>query len=206
MKYDIPEEYRPFVASVKRQCKKYGIELVLSPSNNVVLTDDFSQNCSGYFCETDKALVVACGRPFKEWFEILIHEFCHMEQWKSDERWNAWNDNTGKTWDWLAGNIMLNKKQIATMLDLMVELEKDCEVRAVEKIKKWGLPISQTKYIKKANLYLYSYYMLPILKRFPTGIYYDKTLTDMCPKGFKKSYRDVPPDMAEYIIANYSKK
>jgi hypothetical protein len=70
----------------------------------------------------------------------------------------------------------------------------------------WGLPINKTRYIKKANLYLYSYYMLPILKRFPTGIYNDKTLTDMSPKGFKKSYRDVPKDMAEYIIANYSKK
>jgi hypothetical protein len=48
--------------------------------------------------------------------------------------------------------------------------------------------------------------MLPVLKRFPTGIYNDKTLTDMSPKGFKKSYRDVPKDMADYIIANYSKK
>lgn len=206
MKYDITEEYRPFVSSVKRQCKKYGIELVLSPSNNVVLTDDFSQNCSGYFCETDKVLVVACGRPFKEWFEILIHEFCHMEQWKSDERWSNWNDNTGKTWDWLAGNVMLNKTQLSNMLDLMVELEKDCEMRAVEKIKKWGLPVNKTRYIKKANLYLYSYYMLPILKRFPTGIYNDKVLIDMSPKVFKKSYRDVPEDMVKYIIANYSNK
>ena len=206
MKYIVPEEFKPFITSVKRQCKKYGIELVLSPSKNVVLTDDYLQECSGYFCETDKALVVACGRPFEEWVEILIHEFSHMEQWKSDERWDNWNNNTGKTWDWLAGNIMLNKKQIATMLDSMVELEKDCETRAVEKIKKWGLPVNQTRYIKKANLYLYSYYMLPILKRFPTGIYNDKVLLDMSPKGFKKNYRNVPKDMSEYIILNYSKK
>jgi hypothetical protein len=48
--------------------------------------------------------------------------------------------------------------------------------------------------------------MLPILKRFPTGIYNDKTLVDMSPKGFKKTYRDVPEDMRKYIISNYSKK
>ena len=206
MKYEIPEEYKPFMASVKRQCKQYGIELMLCPSNSVVLTDDFSQNCSGYFCETDKALVVACGRPFHDWFEILVHEFCHMEQWKSDERWNKWNDNTSKTWDWLAGNIMLNKTQLSNMLDLMVELEKDCEMRAVEKIKKWGLPINLTRYVKKANLYLYSYHMLPIIKRFPTGIYTDKMLIEMSPKGFKKSYRKVPADMAKYMVENYAKK
>lgn len=80
MKYEIPEEFKPFMASVKRQCKAYGIELILSPSKTVVLTDDFSQDCSGYFCDRDKALVVACGKPFNEWIEILIHEFCHMEQ------------------------------------------------------------------------------------------------------------------------------
>jgi hypothetical protein len=205
MKYNIPEEYRPFISSVKRQCKKYGIELILSPSKRVVLTDDYLQECSGYFCDTDKALVVACGKPFEDWFDLLIHEFSHMEQWKSDERWGAWNDATGKTWDWLAGNIMLNKTQVLNMLDSMVELEKDCEMRAIEKIKKWDLPVNLTRYVKKANVYLYSYYMMPILKRFPTGIYTDKTLIEMAPKNFKKTYRNVPKDMAEYIILNYSK-
>ena len=206
MRYNIPEEYKPFITSVKRQCKKYGIELILSPSRRVVLTDDYLQECSGYFCDTDKALVVACGKPFEEWVEILIHEFSHMEQWKSDGRWNDWNDNTGKTWDWLAGNIMLNKTQVLNMLDSMVELEKDCEIRAIEKIKKWNLPVNLTRYVKKANVYLYSYHMMPILKRFPTGIYTDKTLIEMAPKGFKKTYRNVPKDMSEYIILNYSKK
>jgi hypothetical protein len=206
MRYNIPEEYKPFITSVKRQCKKYGIELILSPSRRVVLTDDYLQECSGYFCDTDKAIVVACGKPFEEWVEILIHEFSHMEQWKSDERWNDWNDNTGKTWDWLAGNIMLNKTQVLNMLDSMVELEKDCEIRAIEKIKKWNLPVNLTRYVKKANVYLYSYHMMPILKRFPTGIYTDKTLIEMAPKGFKKTYRNVPKDMSEYIILNYSKK
>ena len=42
MKYDIPTEFKPFMTSVKRQCKTYGIELVLSPSRNVVLTDDYT--------------------------------------------------------------------------------------------------------------------------------------------------------------------
>jgi hypothetical protein len=48
--------------------------------------------------------------------------------------------------------------------------------------------------------------MMPILKRFPTGIYTDKTLIEMAPKGFKKTYRNVPKDMSKYIILNYSKK
>lgn len=206
MKYDIPQEYRPFIASVKRQCKTYGIELMLSPSKTVVLTDDFSQDCSGYFCDTDKALVVACGKPFKEWFEILIHEFCHLEQWKTDPRWKKWTDACGKTWEWMSGDTIMNKTQLRNVLDDMIELEKDCEIRAVEKIRKWNLPVNITQYVKKANVYLYSYHMLPEIKKFPTGVHTDINLIEMAPKTFKKSYRKVPDDMANYIIAKYTNK
>lgn len=204
MKYEIPDEYKPFISSVKRQCKTYGIELVLSPSRNVVLTDDFTQDCSGYFCDRDKALVVACGRPFEEWFEILVHEFCHMEQWKNDSRWVEWTDACAKTWEWLAGNAMMNNTQLRNVLDTMVELEKDCEIRAVEKIKKWELPISVQKYVQKANVYLYSYHVLPDIKKFPTAVHSDMELVKMAPVKFKKSYRKVPPEMKAHIIRKYA--
>lgn len=206
MKYEIPDEFKPFVSSVKRQCKAYGIELVLSPSRTVVLTDDFSQDCAGYFCDRDKALVVACGKPFIKWVEILVHEFSHMEQWKSDERWTKWTSSCGDTWDWLAGEKIMNQKQLMGVLDDMVELEKDCEMRSVEKIKKWGLPIPVSKYIQKANIYLYSYYMLPELKKFPTNIYDDKSLISMSPSVFRKSYRKVPEKMQNHIIKHYANK
>jgi hypothetical protein len=206
MKYDIPPEYKPFIASVKRQCKTYGIELMLAPSKTVVLTDDFSQDCSGYFCDRDKVLAVACGKPFKEWFEILIHEFCHLEQWKTDPRWDKWTDACGKTWDWMGGGVIMNNTQLRNVLDDMVELEKDCEMRAVDKIRKWELPVNITQYVKKANVYLYSYHMLPTIKQFPTGVHSDPALVEMAPKTFKKSYRKVPDDMAKYMVNKYKAK
>jgi hypothetical protein len=206
MKYEIPTEFKPFMASVKRQCKTYGIELVLSPSKNVVLTDDYTQDCSGYFCDTNKALVVACGKPFEEWVEILIHEFSHMEQWKTDDRWDKWGIACGKTWEWLAGDIIMNKKQLLAVLNDMVELEKDCEMRSVEKIREWGLPVQIKQYVQKANIYLYSYYMLPEIKRFPTGVHSDNKLMKLAPTVFKKSYQKVPDDIRNYILTNFSKK
>jgi hypothetical protein len=206
MKYNIPPEFKPFMASVKRQCKTYGVELMLAPAKKIVLTDDFEQECSGYFDSDEKVLAVACGKPFIEWFEILIHEFSHMEQWKTDPRWEEWHDYTGHTWGWLSGEKIMNKSQLAKALDKMVEMERDCEMRAVEKIRKWELPIPINRYTKKANTYLYRYYMLPEIKRFPTGIYTDKKLAEMSPDTFKKSYRKVPADMAKHIVKYYSKK
>lgn len=206
MHYDIPQEYKSFMASVKRQCKTYKVELMLAPSKQVILTDDFLQECSGYFEDTERALVVACGKPVEEWMQILIHEFCHMEQWKSDDRWGKWNIACGKMWGWMAGEIIMNKKQLANVIDDMIELESDCEMRAVEKIKQWNLPINTTIYTQKANIYLYSYAMMPYLKRFPTGIYYDKELFKMSPSKFMKSYKKVPSNMYDYMLANYSNK
>ena len=67
MKYEIPQEFKPFVANVRRRCKINGVELMMAPSKTVVVTDSFSTDCSGYFDEADKVLAVACGKPFEEW-------------------------------------------------------------------------------------------------------------------------------------------
>ena len=48
--------------------------------------------------------------------------------------------------------------------------------------------------------------MLPVIKRFPTGVHSDAILIDMAPKTFKKSYRKVPDEMAKYMVAKYTGK
>jgi hypothetical protein len=206
MKYNIPSEFKPFLNSVKRQCKTYGVELMLSPSKNVILTDDFLQECSGYFEDTEKVLVVACGKPTHEWMQILVHEFCHMEQWKSDDRWDKWADACGKLWAWMDGTSIMNKSQLSKVLDDMIELEKDCEMRSVEKIEKWGLPIDTELYTRRANCYLYSYGLMDKLKRFPTGVYTNEVLVNMMPSKFQKSYKKVPRVIEEYMVNMYAKK
>ena len=203
MKYDIPKEFKPFVAYVKRMCKLKGIELMLSPSKTVVLTDSFSTDCSGYFDDTDKVLAVACGKPFHEWIEILIHEYAHMQQWLSDPRWGYWTDCCGELWSWMDKEKIMNNSQLNKVLDGMIELERDCEVRALGLIDKWGLPINKSAYKRKANLYLYSYRLMPILKKFPTGIYYNKSIVEMCPPRMLKKYQKVPEPISNAILSIY---
>jgi hypothetical protein len=206
MKYDIPKEFKPFVNSVKRQCRDYKVDLVLSPSRKVVVTDDFETECGGYFDGDNRDLVVACGKPFEKWVEILVHESSHMDQWKSDDRWDKWGVSCSSMWAWLSGEKIMNRTQVSKMLDDMIELEKDCEMRAVEKIKKWGLPINVGKYIQRANIYLYSYGMMHKLKKFPTDIYSDNKLVAMASSTFKKNYKKVPEDIAEHMVRFYSQK
>ena len=204
MKYDIPDEFKAFVQNVKRRCKAHRVELVLSPSRTVVLTDTFSADCSGYFDETDRVLAVACGKPFEQWIEILIHEYSHMEQWIHDERWTHWSDCCFRMWEWMDGELELDDENLEYVINGMIELERDCELRALTNIIKWDLPINKTRYARKANLYLYSYRLMPIIKKFPTGIYDNEELVKMCPHRICKRIKDVPEKLKNRILELYT--
>lgn len=203
MKYDIPDEFKQFVAHVRRRCTVNGIELMLSPSRNVVLTDSFSADCSGYFDDVNKVLVVACGKPFREWIEILVHEYSHMQQWLDDDRWGHWTDCCLELWSWLDKEKVMNNVQLNKVLDGMIELERDCELRALDNIVKWRLPINKARYRRKANLYLYSYRALPIIKKFPTGLYENAELLKMCPPRISKNYKTIPDNVMDLLIITY---
>jgi len=204
MKYEIPPEFKQFVANVRRRCSANRIELVLSPSRNVVITDSFSTDCSGYFDDVNRTLVVACGKPFEEWIEILVHEYSHMQQWLGDERWSHWTDCCLDLWSWLDGDKVMNTQQLTKVIDGMIELERDCEVRALENIRYWKLPINKARYGRKANLYLYSYKAMPIMKKFPTGLYDNVDLIKMCPTRIKKNYNTIPQDVLDLIVKTYA--
>lgn len=203
IKYDIPDSFKPFFKVVKRRCTENKVSLVLSPSKNVVLTDSFSTDCSGYFDDYNKVLAVACGKPFEEWIEILVHEYSHMEQWIEDDRWSYWTDCCQDLWAWLDKEKMMNSSQVDKVVDGMIELERDCELRAIANMRKYNLPINKSEYQRKSNLYLYSYRMMKKIKRFPTGIYYNKTLVSMCPSKIKSNYKEVPADIYDLIVSLY---
>jgi hypothetical protein len=203
MKYEIPPEFRQFVAHVKRRCKANRIELVMSPSRNVVVTDSFSTDCAGYFDDVNRTLVVACGKPFNDWIEILVHEYSHMEQWLGDERWSHWSDCCYNLWAWLDKDRIMNNAQLTELMDGMIELERDCEVRALENIRRWNLPINKSRYARKANLYLYSYRAMPVIRKFPTGLYDNKALIDMCPPRMYKRYESVPKPVMDVLVKTY---
>lgn len=203
MKYDIPDEFKQFVANVKRQCTRHKIELMMSPSRTVVITDSYSTDCSGYFDDVDMVLVVACGKPFKEWIEVLIHEYSHMQQWEDDNRWDKWTDCCGKLWEWIDHDIELEDDELNDVINGMIELERDCELRALENIEKWNLPINKSMYKRRANLYLYSYRMLPKIKKFPTGIYTNTDLVQMCAPRINKNYNMIPDNIEKEILRLY---
>lgn len=141
---------RSFIGEIATTCAANNISFNLSASNNVVTG---SGRVSGYF--DGGKLVVAGGGEVDHWLGILVHESCHMDQCLEDSRiWREVDPYLEGVDVWLNGGRPRLKE---SPFKKVVELELDCERRAIRKIKKYRLPLDIELYAQKANAYLFSY-------------------------------------------------
>lgn len=149
-----------FIKHVDRACKKKGFELELINSIFIDIGDNAPS--SGYFSEDEKK-IVACLKT-KDFLGILVHEFGHFNQYIEDREWyEECSISYIKVFEWLDGKRIRN---ISFHLGKCLELELDCEKRAVELIKKFNLGINIEDYIQRANAYMYFWRYLEHSRRW----------------------------------------
>lgn len=82
---------------------------------------------------------VATKRDLETWLGIFVHETCHVDQHTSKPEWfEASEVAVQRLDDWLGGSKVDN---IDHMVRRVIELEWDCERRALAKIRRNKLPI-----------------------------------------------------------------
>ena len=160
----IPKEYSAFITDVRKRAKKHGVKFLINKHQNFVECGGIRSN--GYFSDEDPVtLAVGMGsRPLHQWFIILLHESCHMDQWiEQTDVWNSCTIGTGE-WDtmaiidlWINEVVELSVNQRNDYIRRSFEVELDCEKRAAAAIEKWNLPIHVPQYIQKANAYVTFY-------------------------------------------------
>lgn len=149
-----------FIEYVKAECKANGIRFILRDVKYLQPTRKIK--CSGYFDEESKSLVVATKSS--QWFEILVHEFAHLTQWKDQcTVWKEGGLGLAKMNNWLEGKQVRGIKQA---LAKVRDLELDNEKRSVRIIKKWNLPVDLKLYIQKANAYILFYNWMYYTRRW----------------------------------------
>lgn len=152
-----------------------------------LLDDNFSicvlqkrriNKCGGWFDQAKMELKVAYKNKYG--FEILIHEYCHYLQWKNDNKFfNEKVKEVGIVFDWLAGEDYSNYK-INKAIRNTIELEWDCEKRALELIKSYKLPVDVEVYIKTSNAYLLFYHIVESERKWSKkSPYNDKKILDL---------------------------
>ena len=192
------------ITDIQRKAEKAGIKIDLV-KNVSILVEGETTPTNGYFCSTDRVLAVAIDKPVDDWLPIFIHESCHMDQFLQDEfQWEKWNVGYTMFFDWIEGKKELNKKTLLRAFKDIIDCEKDCEKRTVEKIKKYETGIDVARYTQMANLYLYSYAYIMKVRKWKTGIYKNKELTDLCPKTFQADYTKIHSKLKNKLKDFYS--
>ncbi|CAB4143552.1 hypothetical protein UFOVP449_217 [uncultured Caudovirales phage] len=177
-----------FIKWVKKQCRKHGVKCELRNVKYLRLSGNIQ--CAGYFDTSAErpVLVVSIGRP--EWIEILVHEYCHLTQWKEQpEFWNNAIVGITKLDEWIAGEDVEN---IEHYLGLVRDLELDNEKRSVELIRKWGLDIDVEQYIRKANAYIQFYNYMGKTRRWSNpqnAPYSNQNVVNAMPNAFRMNYK-----------------
>jgi hypothetical protein len=185
-----------FLFDTIEKAREHNIKIILDP-NKVEFTPGYE--CSGLFDADNSELIVNINKPQNLWLPVFVHEVCHMDQFIEDcEIWkNCYiknNDVSGILDMWLQHIVDLNQTQLDEVTNKILDLELDCEKRAVEKIKKYKLDININDYIKKANAYVYFYRALAKTRKW--------TSAEVSPYVLKEVWEKMPikflKDQSEY--------
>ena len=186
-----------FIAFVKAECRKEGVKCDLRNTSYVKISN--SIKASGYFDENVPTLVCSMGR--KDSIEILVHEYCHLTQWR--ERIPLWVEaeiSMNLIDEWLSGKEVKNIKK---HIEISRDLELDNEKRAVNTIKEFNLPINLDNYIRKANSYVHFYNYMLISRRWATPTkspYTNKRLLESMSTKFNMNYKKLPKRIEKIFI------
>ena len=153
-----------YLADLERRVQDAGVTLLFGAESTLPYAGQDSIQVSGFFVETPTpTLAVATGKPEAEWLQILIHEGCHMDQYRENSP--AWRNNTmpdgreAVDWldQWCAGDLELDQAALADVVARAKQVELDCERRALAVIAEYGLPIDPADYARRANAYVHFY-------------------------------------------------
>ena len=170
----IPPDVVDFIKAETLSCEENSVDIVLTNTKSVALTGS-SVESNGCFEETegDEVGILSCavGKPIEEWLPTFVHESCHKDQ--CVERAACWVDNYFGDLDsmglielWLEKYVELSPQQKMRYFSASILVELDCEVRSVDKIKQWNLPIDTDEYIQKSNAYVLFYHIVRLTRQW----------------------------------------
>lgn len=189
-----PEE--AFLKQVKSDLAEYGIKLILRDTKMVKVE---GVSCLGFFDQ--ERIMVATKNP--GWLGVLAHEYSHFLQWATGSAiykkcFGPTNNYATIQEEWLLG-----KKHkpflVRRAFNAVREMERECEMIAVELIKKYQLPIDIERYIQEANCYIYMHHLMEHHRIHCDGFKKDpfhRWYTRKMPSSFRhKSHTTIPEDI-----------
>lgn len=200
----------PIVRRIRDECLKDGLRIQIEDSEVVYAGEE---PCSGFFQSQPLQLAVAFKAP--NFLGILIHEYCHFRQWKElCPEWTAAEslhgvDSNAAVSAWLAREIDLDKDILNDHIEAVMNLELDCEKRAVNFMRENELNELLPSYIKQANAYVLSYRIVQELRLWNNvgeAPYNDEEILALMPSDFIDVNYKMSDDMRYAFLKCYMKR
>jgi hypothetical protein len=146
-----------FIQKIKSHLSEHNGKLILKPRMSQ------SSKFDGEFLESD--MIIKCFIDFSStyWIGVLAHEYSHFLQCVNHNKlWLSFQDSVFDNIDDLE-NIFtkktnkINKTLRKKISRSIINMELDCDKRAIKLINKYKLPVNKKEYIAKANVILYKY-------------------------------------------------
>lgn len=159
-----------FLGYVVNDCVSNGVNIKFELKNTI-----YWNTAVGYFWENHPNYEIAIAAKNEDWFSTLVHEYSHLQQYlDSSHIWEMGKEaltimsqNKGK-----------EKLNPSWVYEAIALLESDCDKRAVEFIKKFGLKIPLVRYKKHANINaaIYLFWEKNRKAKFKKGMWKDKSI------------------------------
>lgn len=171
-----------FLADLVKDCNRYDVEFICS-LKSFVRENKQDLKSAGYFDGEGQKLACSFMGTQKSWLKTLVHESCHLDQWatKSDiwvanEKYDHINID-----EWILRREEYTEEEINNAFKTIQNVEFDCEIRTIEKIKKYKLPINIDDYSKAGNAYVLYYDFMKKYRVWKPRIYKNKKLLALMP-------------------------
>lgn len=156
-------------------------------------------NVSGWFDPEPPTFVVATAVAEKKWFQIFVHEYCHVLQWRD----NKLDSNNVDFWEWVQGQEVPKENAKQSMI-ITRECEIDCERRAFNLIRNWEtLLINLDNYVQKANAYIFIYTVAFREKKWKANNkpapYNVPAIVNIMPTKFLNNFDRVPKEYSRLV-------
>jgi hypothetical protein len=165
-----PASAHRFISEVLDELQACGVIVVVEEGLQVLCRD--GGKSAGYFDIHPAEFVVAIGKPFCDWFLVLVHEYCHYQQWREDAAaFEAACRDIETLFGWLAGDFELDPLTVKRLGRVALDLEYDCERRVLANLETFGIShlIDRLVYAQKANSYFNFYTYIATHRKWYVG-------------------------------------
>lgn len=187
---------------IRFKAKKNNIKLLFTTDKIITPKGDVSS--IGYFDDKRRVLAVSNFRDLNVFIPILAHESSHLDQFLEDTfLWDKCSPGYNLFFNWLNGDD-LDMHRVKESVHDIIRLERDCELRAINKLKSYKIKFDIKRYIKTMNAYLYGYLFFMEKRSWIPGIYLKDYITKASPSKIHDSYEEIPVNLRKAFDKAYA--